>query len=389
MTPFSLLYFGAALLLYIAALPWLILLTLKKKYRHSIPARFFLCNNPPFTTEGIWFHVCSLGESRALKPLLERLKHREIAITVTTQTGYEASQSYNAEVRYLPFEIFLPFWIRKQKTLVVLEAEFWYLLFAIASARGAKVVLLNARISERSYPKYLKLRWFYRKIFSYVDTVLVQSEIDQKRFSALGARHIEVVGNIKLAQKITATRHYKKSDIETIVAASTHEGEDGMILSEFAAYRKERKSRLLVVPRHPERFEKVWALMQRVCDTYQLTCKRFSLHHDFDADMVLVDAMGELNNIYAISDIAILGGAFAPIGGHNPLEPATFGCKIITGKHHFNQLELFKYVENIFVCELHELNKTLLAAEQLRAAYITETIDMDRIIDIIGKDHGK
>ncbi len=384
MTPFSLLYFCAALLLYIAAVPLLILLSFKEKYKDSIPARFFLRNNAPLRTEGIWFHVCSLGESRALKPLLERLNDTDIAITVITQTGFEASQSYEAQVRYLPFEIFLPFWIGKPKTLVVLEAEFWYMLFAVVAARGAKIVLLNARISERSYPKYLKLGWFYRKIFAYVDTVLVQSEIDKERFASLGARNIEVVGNIKLAQKIVVTKYYERSDVETIVAASTHEGEDGMILAEFAAYRKERNSRLLVVPRHPERFEKVWELMQRVCATHQLTCKRFSQHHDFDADMVLIDAMGELNNIYAISDIAILGGAFAPIGGHNPLEPATFGCKIITGKHHFHQLELLKYVENVLVCELHELKETLLASEQMKAAYITETIDIDRVIDSIG-----
>ena len=384
MTPFSLVYFSIALLLYIVAVPVLILLSLKKKYRHSIPARFFLRHNPPFTAVDVWFHVCSLGESRALKPLLERLSDKNIAITVTTQTGFEASQAYKAQVRYLPFEIFLPFWIRKHKTLVVLEAEFWYMLFAVASARGAKVVLLNARISERSYPKYIKLRWFYRKIFAYVDTVLVQSEVDKERFTSLGARNIEVIGNIKLAQKIAVTKQYEKSNIETIVAASTHEGEDGMILAEFAAYAQEHPSRLIVVPRHPERFEKVWELMQRVCETHQFTCKRFSEHHNFDADMVLVDAMGELNNIYAISDIAILGGAFAPIGGHNPLEPATFGCKIITGKHHFNQLELFKYVENIVVCELHELKEKLIASKQMDRAHITETIDIDRVIDIIG-----
>ncbi len=384
MTPFSLIYFSIALLLYIVAVPLLILLSLKKKYRRSIPARFFLWNNPPFTAADIWFHVCSLGESRALKPILERLSDTNIAISVTTQTGFEASHAYKAQVRYLPFEIFLPFWIRKHKTLIVLEAEFWYMLFAVASARGAKVVLLNARISERSYPKYVKLQWFYRKIFAYVDTVLVQSEADKERFASLGAHNIEVIGNIKLAQKIAITKQYEKSKIETIVAASTHEGEDGMILAEFAAYRQEHQSRLIVVPRHPERFDKVWELMQEVCRTHQFTCKRFSQEHSLDADMVLIDAMGELNNIYAISDIAILGGAFAPIGGHNPLEPATFGCKIITGKHHFHQVELFKYVENILICELHELKEKLIASKQMRRAHITETINLDRVIDIIG-----
>ena len=139
--------------------------------------------------------------------------------------------------------------------------------------------------------------------------------------------------------------------IETIVAASTHKGEDGVILSEFVNYRKENESKLIVVPRHPERFDAVWQLITTVCEKNKFTCKRFSQSQGLDADIVLIDAMGELNNIYAISDIAILGGAFAPIGGHNPLEPATFGCKIITGKQHFNQLELFKYISNVQFCE--------------------------------------
>jgi 3-deoxy-D-manno-octulosonic-acid transferase len=114
MSPFSLLYFLLSLLLYIVAVPFLLLLSLKEKYRSSIPARFFLWRNPPFKKSGIWFHVCSLGESRALKPLLELLPDETINITTTTHTGYSESQKYRADVRYLPFEVFLPFWIKKK-----------------------------------------------------------------------------------------------------------------------------------------------------------------------------------------------------------------------------------------------------------------------------------
>ena len=159
-----------------AAVPFLLLLSFKEKYRDSIPARFFLWKNPPFKKSGIWFHVCSLGESRALKPLLDLMSKEDINITTTTHTGWSESKKYSADVRYLPFELFLPFWIKKNKTVVILEAEFWYMLFAVATAKGSKVVLLNARISERSYPKYLKLRWFYKKMFEYVDIVFVQSK---------------------------------------------------------------------------------------------------------------------------------------------------------------------------------------------------------------------
>jgi 3-deoxy-D-manno-octulosonic-acid transferase len=384
MSPFSLLYFLLSLLLYIVAVPFLLLLSLKEKYRSSIPARFFLWRNPPFKKSGIWFHVCSLGESRALKPLLELLPDETINITTTTHTGYSESQKYCADVRYLPFEVFLPFWIKKNKTVVILEAEFWYLLFRVAAAKGSKVVLLNARISERSYPKYLKLRWFYKKMFENVSTIFVQSDADKERFEHLGAKNVEVLGNIKLAQQIRTSKTYEKERIETIVAASTHKGEDGMILSEFAAYRKEYESRLIVVPRHPERFNEVWELITSVATKHQFTCKRFSQENSFDADITLIDAMGELNNIYAISDIAILGGAFAPIGGHNPLEPATFGCKIITGKEHFLQLELFKYVSDVQFCQLHELKEKLIASHQLPGSKITKTIDLQKVVETIG-----
>ncbi len=384
MTPFTFFYFLVSLLLYIVAVPFLLLLSLKAKYKESIPSRFFLWNNSPFKKSGIWFHVCSLGESRALRPLLDLLSEKDINITTTTQTGFSESKKYRADVRYLPYELFLPFWIKKQKTVVVLEAEFWYMLFAVVAAQGTKVILLNARISERSYPKYLKLRWFYKKIFEHVDSIFVQSEADKERFESLGATNIQVLGNIKLAQQIKTTKTYEKSKIQTIVAASTHKGEDGMILAEFATYRKEHKSKLIVVPRHPERFNEVWHLITTVCDKSNFTCKRFSETDSLDADIVLVDAMGELNNIYAISDIAILGGAFAPIGGHNPLEPATFRCKIITGKEHFLQKELFKHVSNVQFCELHELHQKLIASREMQGSEIIKTIDLQKVVETIG-----
>ena len=133
------------------------ILSFKKKYRESIPARFFLFKNPSFNIQNaVWFHVCSLGEAIALKPLLDRLENQQILISTITKTGNEQAKKYNASVRYLPYEMFLPFWIKKQKVLVVLEAEFWYLLFRVAFARGAKVILLNARISDKSVKKYLQ-----------------------------------------------------------------------------------------------------------------------------------------------------------------------------------------------------------------------------------------
>ena len=380
MKPFTLLYFTLAALIHLVALPFLLLLSFKAKYRASIPARFFLKDNARFEKEDLWFHVCSLGEARALKPVLDKLEERDISISTITHTGHAEASKYKAEVRYLPFESLLPFWIKKHQVLVVLEAEFWYLLFTVAKAKGAKVVLLNARMTERSFPKYMKLRWLYVRMFERVDKVFCQSEADKKRFEALGATNIDVVGNIKLAQKITASKMYAKPHSEVIVAASTHEGEEALIVAAYLEYVKMHSAKLVVVPRHPERFEKVFALLQ-VMKSDDLTLSRWSEVNNFEADIILVDAMGELNNIYAISDVAIIGGAFKEdVGGHNPLEPAHFGCKIITGKHAFMQQELFKYVHNVQEVAKSDLLEALNKTEQMENSYVDEKIDLESII---------
>jgi len=380
--PFTFFYFLVSVALFLLALPLLIFLSLKQKYKESIPSRFFLLNNPRFVREdGIWFHVCSLGEARALKPLLEMLNQQNICITTITQTGYNEAKKYDAEVRYLPFEIFLPFWIKKQKLLVVLEAEFWYLLFVIAKARGARVILLNARISDKSVKKYLQFAWFYKKLLENVEIIYAQSQNDKNRFIALGAKNVEVIGNIKLAGEIKQTKHYMKPKEELIVAGSTHEGEEKSVLNSFVAYKKSYDAKLVIVPRHPERFESVFTLMQSYAEEHSLSLSRFSQTQTFESDMVLCDMMGELCNIYSVSDIAILGGAFREdVGGHNPLEPAFFRCKIITGKHFFHQKELFKYVHHVQYIHEEEIHKALISAKKLPPSMVEEKIDLESVI---------
>ena len=278
--------------------------------------------------------------------------------------------------------MFLPFWIKKQKILVVLEAEFWYMLFVVARAKGAKVILLNARISEKSVKKYLQFAWFYKKLLSKVEIIYAQSEVDKNRFLALGAKNIEVIGNIKLAQKIVKTKEYQKPKCEsTIVGASTHDGEEEFILKSYIEYVKHRDSKLIIVPRHPERFDNVFDLMRSYADKNSLTLSRFSQTQSFESDMILVDMMGELNNIYAISDIAIIGGAFKDgIGGHNPLEPAYFGCKIISGKYFHDQKELFKYVHHVQFVQGDEIHKALIKAEEMPVSMVEETINLQPIV---------
>ena len=382
MKVFDFFYTVLALVLFVLALPFIIILSFKQKYRHSIPSRFFLWNNPPFGENDIWFHVCSLGEAKAIAPIVERLGHLKIAISVTTHTGYEAALQYGAQVRYLPFEPWLWFWIKAPKKVVILEAEFWYLLFLIAKLRGARVIALNARISDRSFPKYYKMRWFYQRLLERCDVIVCQSDEDRGRFIALGGHNVHVAGNIKLAQKIEATKAYLKPQGLTIVAGSTHEGEEEGIILGFIKYLQTMPTaKLIIVPRHPQRFDKVAHLVQKVAPT--LSFSRWSQTRSLEANIVLIDAMGELNNMYAIGDVAILGGAFAPIGGHNPLEPAHFGCKIISGKNMFLQRELFKYISHVQFVELDKIADALHNAQTLPPSSVNATIDLDRVIEYL------
>jgi 3-deoxy-D-manno-octulosonic-acid transferase len=262
-----------------------------------------------------------------------------------------------------------------------MEAELWYMLFLIAKKKGAKTLLINARISDKSYKSYLRFRFFYKKIFKNIDKVFAQSEIDKQRLQELGARSVEVIGNIKLAQLPSKKALFEKPNITTIVAASTHEGEEELVLN---AYNKEF-GKLIIVPRHPERFLKVEELIKNYVKDKNLTFHKFSNKEDFSSDIVLVDIMGILNDIYEISDITILGGAFAKIGGHNPIEPAFFGNVIISGKNIFNQKSLFECIKNYYLIENSELKEYLEKANTLLKPELTKEGSFEPIIKEIKK----
>merc|ERR1711879_761033 len=168
------------------------------------------------------------------------------------------------------------------------------------------------------------------------------------------------------------TREFKKVDNVLITAGSTHENEEKLILD---SYEKEF-GKLVIVPRHPERFEKVDLLIKEFAMKKNLSYHRFSIKENFDSDIILVDKLGELNNIYAISDIVILGGAFENIGGHNPIEPAFFNCKIISGENIFNQKSLFECVNNYKLIKKDELKETLKNIEKLKKSTLAQKGDI-------------
>ena len=379
---FFFLYSFVAFLIYIVAFPFLVLFSFKTKYRSSIPSRFFLWNNKPLKPNGIWFHSCSFGEVKAIKPLVDELPVDILRMSTTTNTGFKAISEYTEQSRYLPFESLLFFWTKPQKALVVMEAEFWYLLFALAQKRGAKTLLINARMSDRSFPKYQRIGWLYKQIFKYIDEVYAQTELDKERLESLGAKNVVVTGNIKLSKLPSVSKELEKPSALIVCAASTHKGEEGLILKAFATLKKEQKNaKLIVVPRHPDRFEKVASEVEVFSKEESLTWHKYSQNEHFESDITLVDKLGELVNIYAISDLVILGGAFEAIGGHNAAEAAQFGCKIISGKHYFNQKDIFEAVEGIAIVEASNLSRRLSQHGLLKATKIKNRTDITAIVE--------
>lgn len=362
------------------AIPFLIYLGFKKKYKYSIPSRFFLKKNRSFKKGGIWFHACSLGEVVSLEAIIENLKDYKVDLSVTTQTGYaRAKEIKSCTTRYLPFEIFLPFWVRRHRTLVVTEAELWPMLFASAKLKGIKTILVNARISDNSYNGYKKFSWFYKWVFSNIDQTFAQSEADRHRLSSLGAKNIKIIGNIKSFSRPIVSRKYVKPHKRIIIIASSHEKEEELVLENLNL---ESNDMLIVAPRHPERFSSVHKYLKKFSKQRNLSFARLSDEKEISKDIILCDLMGELINLYAISDIVVLCGSFLDgIGGHNPIECAYFNTKIISGPYVFNQKTLFSMVENIKICEAKYLKN--INYDDLKKSKVIQTKQMEDLLKAI------
>ena len=339
----------------LGALP-LAILAFKKKYRASIPARFFLFKNPKFDASRVHFHACSFGEVRSIAPLVSRFKDAA-AVSVVTKTGFDEAKKITQNTRFLPFEIFLPFWLKPAKITVIFEAELWLGLVFWAKFKGSRVILINARISDRSYKSYLKFSFFYRYLFKFIDKIYAQSDLDKQRLQRLGAKNIVVSGNIKSAFLPSPSKIYAKPKERVIVLASTHAGEEELILRELNLSANDK---LILVPRHPERFGEASEMLAKFAEKNGLSFAKFSETKNFDAQCVLVDAMGELVNIYKLSDVVVLGGSFVPnVGGHNPIEAAQFENAVISGEFVFNQKALYSAVDGIKIAKAGEISSLL------------------------------
>jgi len=346
-------------------------------YRQRIPERLGIVksdSNQPI----IWLHAVSVGETIAAKPLIEALINNypdyRVLVTTTTPTGSEQVRSLfsnRVDHVYYPYdlpEIIFRFLKRiKPHILIVVETEIWPNLYAACNKRDIPIVIVNARLSAKSTHAYKKIKSLVAETLSYVKAIAVRSKADAESFKQLGAieNRVQVTGNIKFdlvldQEQIKLGKQRRKQwgkDRPVWVAASTHEGEDEQLLVIYHHLLKAFPDLLLVlVPRHPERFEKVYALSQAFSGDEQgnelnndLTVIRHSQTNDYksvevntvgvnsiEVNIIIGDTMGEMQSWFATASVVFMGGSLVETGGHNPLEPISQGVPVVSGPFMFN-----------------------------------------------------
>lgn len=307
----------------------------------------------------IWLHAVSVGEVLASKRLVEYYlaQHDDSLIVLTTMTptgSVQVSRLFGKQVFhvYTPYDYFgaVNRFLNKIKPdlFLIMETEVWPNMINQCYKKNIPILLANARLSEKSLKKYQKFSGFSSFIFNKIDKIFSQSEADRNRFRQLktaDSQNVVVVGNIK--SDITIDKEIKKTALKyraeleggstrkIVIAASTHKGEDDIILAAYKILKSKFPSLLLIlVPRHPERFVSVANLCLK--ERLKLIRKSAGDTVTTETDVLLADTMGELLMLYGVSDIAIIGGTFIEHGGHNPLEPAAWGIPIVSGDSDYN-----------------------------------------------------
>ena len=324
-------------------------------YRQRVAERLMRDPDGPPAAD-VWLHAVSVGEVQAAQPVIRHLLERDppmrVLVTTTTPTGAERLESlFHGRVahRYTPFDLpgimtrFLD--AVRPRLAVVMETEIWPNTLAEAGRRGIPAVLANARLSERSARGYARVQPLTREALGHFAIIAAQAQADAGRFMALGApaSRVEVTGSIKFDQGLPASLHEQAeaarrawgADRSVWVAASTHEGEDEPVLAAHRAVRAAIPNALLVlVPRHPERFERVAELATRA--GFGVVRRSSRQPCGPDTAVYVGDTMGELQVLLAAGDAAFIGGSLVPVGGHNLLEAAAVGVPAATGPQFFN-----------------------------------------------------
>lgn len=352
----------------------------KDKYAAGFWQRFG--HLPKFEHNGkpvIWLHCVSVGETNAARPLVDELvknySEYHLVISTTTKTGQALAQEIFRDkaslIFYFPFD--WRFTVRRAlekirpNIVLIMETELWFNFIREAGRYGAQVFIVNGRLSEKSLNRYMWIQKMMRRVFHYVDLAMMQGYEDADRLMRLGIRgnKIKITGNLKFDQKPLESENHLtaffqerfgiKGDSPLIVAASTHAPEEKWILEAFREVYKSSATnlpRLLIAPRHPERFEEVAGLIEQTGFNWIKRTAPLSFEDDL-ADVILLDTIGELRSVYPLAKIVFVGGSLIPHGGQSVLEPAIEHNAIITGHYTMNFAEIVRtFMENDALIQL-------------------------------------
>jgi 3-deoxy-D-manno-octulosonic-acid transferase len=334
------------------------------EYRGRLPQRLGFVE-PQATPGCLWVHAVSVGEVQAAAALIAALRRQvagtEIVITTVTPTGAQRAQAlFGTSVRhcYLPYD--LPGAVRRfldrvrPSVAIILETEIWPTLYDSLGRRGIPLVMGSARVSTKSVDRYRRMASLFKETLSHGILIGAQSEADAERFRAIGAApgRVRVTGNVKFDLEIPqasvdAGREFRRRcgpDRPVWIAGSTHEGEEEAALTAHEKVVARHPGALLVlVPRHPQRFEAVRALLRKRGVAY---AQRSQGEIPTAGQKVfLLDTLGELQAFYAATDVAFVGGSLVPIGGHNLLEPAVLGLPMLSGPHTHNAQDIAELLQ--------------------------------------------
>jgi 3-deoxy-D-manno-octulosonic-acid transferase len=347
---------------------WLFQMVRHGKYRRGfaerlgrVPSRLRL---PEEHEKTIWVHAVSVGEVLAVVGLIEEIQRRfpkhRIFVSTTTDTGQALARQRLGEENVFYFPMDFAFAIRpyiealRPQMVVIAETEFWPNFLRLARGCGARVAVVNARISDRSWPRYRRFRGLLRKALCNVDLFLAQTATDAGRLQDIGAspERVRVAGNLKFDIPVPAVppvvEDLRQSIMATgagpvLVCGSTMEGEETLLLKAFEnIVVRHPQAAMILAPRHPERFAAVAALLEQMSIRFW---RRSVWNGEVLAGSVLlVDTIGELAALYALGEVAFVGGSLVPRGGHNIIEPAQFGVATVVGNH----TENFRDIVSLF-----------------------------------------
>ncbi|MFC1829678.1 3-deoxy-D-manno-octulosonic acid transferase [Thermodesulfobacteriota bacterium] len=335
------------------------------KRRKTFVQRLGLLPMPPglgrveFRSAGkkpIWVHALSVGEVYSAMPLVKKLKNRfrnhGIVVSASTKTGFEIANNLFSEtvetVFFYPYD--LVFSVRRISArvdpaiVVIVETDIWPNFLFDMRKRAVPVILVNARLSKRSFKGYKRLRFFTKKLFSSFSNICAQSEMDAARFNRLGipSNRIAVTGNFKFdreddagaVQEIENLRRFMRLQQyqKVFLAGSTHEGEEEVLCDAFSRLKKEFQGMLLVLaPRDPERADSIFRMFRAAGFSSVLMKEIEKANVEQHFDVIVVDTIGVLKRLYALADVTFVGGSLVNCGGHNPLEPAAYAKPILFG----------------------------------------------------------